>query len=70
MLELLTWTATGLVAGWLVRTMMRTRRDLGLAGDLVTGWLGGELAYRHRIGVATDEGASGEAEPYRRDRAA
>src|SRR5688572_24885371 len=32
MLQLLTWTATGLVAGGLARTLMRSRRDLGLAG--------------------------------------
>ena len=41
MLYLLTWTATGLVTGWLVRTLLRSRRDFGLAGDLTTGWLGG-----------------------------
>ena len=40
MLQLLTWTATGLGAGWLARTLMRSRRDFGLAGDLVNGWLG------------------------------
>jgi uncharacterized membrane protein/uncharacterized membrane protein YeaQ/YmgE (transglycosylase-associated protein family) len=40
-LQFLTWTATGLGAGWLVRTLMRSRRDFGLVGDLVTGWLGG-----------------------------
>jgi uncharacterized membrane protein/uncharacterized membrane protein YeaQ/YmgE (transglycosylase-associated protein family) len=40
-IELLTWTATGLVVGWLVRKLMRSRRDFGLVGDLVTGWLGG-----------------------------
>jgi len=40
-LELLTWTATGLGTGWLVRTAMRSRRDFGLLGDLITGWLGG-----------------------------
>ncbi len=41
MLQFLTWTATGLGAGWLVRTLMRSRREFGLVGDLVTGWLGG-----------------------------
>ena len=41
MLELLTWTATGLGTGWLVRTAMRSRRDFGLLRDLITGWLGG-----------------------------
>jgi len=40
-LELMTWTATGLGTGWLVRTAMRSRRDFGLLGDLTTGWLGG-----------------------------
>ena len=30
MLQFLTWTFTGLGAGWLVRTLMRTRRDFGL----------------------------------------
>lgn len=41
MLQLMTWTATGLGAGWLVRTAMRSRRDFGVLGDLTTGWLGG-----------------------------
>jgi uncharacterized membrane protein/uncharacterized membrane protein YeaQ/YmgE (transglycosylase-associated protein family) len=41
MLDLVTWTATGLVTGWVVRTLLRSRRDFGLAGDLTTGWLGG-----------------------------
>lgn len=33
-LQLITWTTTGLFVGWLVRTAMRSRRDFGLAGDL------------------------------------
>lgn len=41
MMELITWTATGLGVGWLVRTAMRSRRDFGLLGDLTMGWLGG-----------------------------
>lgn len=41
MLQLITWTATGLLVGWLTRTVMRSRRDVGLLGDLTTGWLGG-----------------------------
>ena len=41
MLQFLTWTATGLGAGWLVRTLMHSRREFGLVGDLVTGWVGG-----------------------------
>jgi uncharacterized membrane protein/uncharacterized membrane protein YeaQ/YmgE (transglycosylase-associated protein family) len=40
-LQLLTWTATGLIVGWIARTVMRSRRDFGLVGDLITGWLGG-----------------------------
>jgi uncharacterized membrane protein/uncharacterized membrane protein YeaQ/YmgE (transglycosylase-associated protein family) len=38
--QLLTWTATGLGAGWFVLTVMRSRRDFGVLGDLVTGCLG------------------------------
>jgi len=33
----LTWTATGLLAGGLARIVMRSRRDFGLLGDLLTG---------------------------------
>ena len=40
MLQLVTWTATGLVAGGLARIVMRSRRDFGLLGDLLTGWFG------------------------------
>jgi uncharacterized membrane protein/uncharacterized membrane protein YeaQ/YmgE (transglycosylase-associated protein family) len=40
MLQLLTWTATGLVAGGLARMVMRSRRDFGVLGDLLTGWFG------------------------------
>jgi uncharacterized membrane protein/uncharacterized membrane protein YeaQ/YmgE (transglycosylase-associated protein family) len=40
MLQALTWIATGLLVGWLVRTAMKSRRDLGVVGDLVTGTLG------------------------------
>jgi uncharacterized membrane protein/uncharacterized membrane protein YeaQ/YmgE (transglycosylase-associated protein family) len=41
MAQTLTWIATGLLVGWLTRTAMRSRRDYGLIGDLVTGALGG-----------------------------
>jgi uncharacterized membrane protein/uncharacterized membrane protein YeaQ/YmgE (transglycosylase-associated protein family) len=40
MTELLVWTATGLAAGWFVLTAMRSRREFGVLGDLVTGCLG------------------------------
>ena len=61
MLELLTWTATGLGAGWLVRTVMRSRRDWGLAGDLLTGWLGGILGgwLFRRLDVVAPDNATG-----------
>ncbi len=39
MAQTLTWIATGLIAGWVVRIAMKSR-DFGLAGDLVTGMLG------------------------------
>ena len=40
MAQAITWIATGLLVGWLVRTAMKSRRDYGLLGDLVTGTLG------------------------------
>jgi len=39
-LEFLTWLLTGVLAGYIVRIAMRTRRDFGLLGDLITGSLG------------------------------
>ena len=52
-MQLITWTATGLGVGWLVRTAMRSRRDFGLLGDLTTGWLGGVVGgwLFRRLGV-------------------
>jgi uncharacterized membrane protein/uncharacterized membrane protein YeaQ/YmgE (transglycosylase-associated protein family) len=52
-MQLITWTATGLFVGWLVRTAMRSRRDFGLIGDLTTGWLGGVVGgwLFRRLGV-------------------
>jgi uncharacterized membrane protein/uncharacterized membrane protein YeaQ/YmgE (transglycosylase-associated protein family) len=60
-LELLTWTATGLGAGWFVRTVMRSRRDWGVAGDLLTGWLGGLLGgwLFRRLDVVAPDNATG-----------
>ena len=40
MLEFLTWLLTGVLVGYIVRIAMRTRRDFGLIGDLITGSLG------------------------------
>lgn len=39
-MQLIVWTLTGLGAGFIVRLAMRSRRDFGLVGDLLTGWLG------------------------------
>src|SRR5688500_12470782 len=38
--QAITWVVTGLIVGWLVRTAMKSQRDYGLIGDLVTGSLG------------------------------
>jgi uncharacterized membrane protein/uncharacterized membrane protein YeaQ/YmgE (transglycosylase-associated protein family) len=38
--QAITWVVTGLIVGWLVRTAMKSGRDFGLIGDLVTGSLG------------------------------
>lgn len=61
MLDLAMWTATGLAAGWGVRTVMGARRDFGLVGDLVTGWLGGLLGgwlFRRTGFVGPDDAAT------------
>jgi uncharacterized membrane protein/uncharacterized membrane protein YeaQ/YmgE (transglycosylase-associated protein family) len=42
-MQLVVWTLTGLGAGLVVRLAMRSRRDYGLVGDLLTGWLGGVI---------------------------
>ena len=38
--QAITWVVTGLIVGWLVRTAMKSGRDYGVFGDLVTGSLG------------------------------
>jgi len=60
MIQLITWTATGLGVGWLVRTAMRSRRDFGLLGDLTTGWLGGVVGgwLFRRLGVVAPDAAA------------
>ena len=60
-LQLITWTTTGLFVGWLVRTAMRSRRDFGLAGDLTTGWLGGVVGGRlfRQLGVVAPDNGPG-----------
>ena len=57
MMQLITWTATGLGVGWLVRTAMRSRREFGLIGDLTTGWLGGVVGgwLFRRLGVVAPD---------------
>ena len=61
MLDLVTWTATGLATGWLVRTLLRSRREFGLAGDLTTGWLGGIIGgwIFRSVGASAPEGPAG-----------
>ena len=61
MLDLVTWTATGLVTGWLVRTLLRSRRDFGLTGDLTTGWLGGLIGgwIFRSVGASAPDGPAG-----------
>jgi uncharacterized membrane protein/uncharacterized membrane protein YeaQ/YmgE (transglycosylase-associated protein family) len=41
MVPVLTWVASGLLVGWLVRVAMGSRRDFGVLGDLTLGTLGG-----------------------------
>src|SRR6188472_3055597 len=38
--QAITRVVTGLIVGWLVRTAMKSERDFGVIGDLVTGSLG------------------------------
>ncbi|MGE0815396.1 MAG: DUF1003 domain-containing protein [Vicinamibacterales bacterium] len=59
MLQLITWTVTGLAAGWLARTAMRSRREFGLLGDLITGWLGGVVGgwLFRKLGVVAPDAA-------------
>jgi uncharacterized membrane protein/uncharacterized membrane protein YeaQ/YmgE (transglycosylase-associated protein family) len=40
MTQVLIWMGTGVFVGWIVRLAMRTRRDYGMIGDLLTGSLG------------------------------
>jgi len=39
-MDVLIWMATGIFVGWIVRMAMRSRRDFGVFGDLITGSLG------------------------------
>jgi uncharacterized membrane protein/uncharacterized membrane protein YeaQ/YmgE (transglycosylase-associated protein family) len=51
----LTWLVSGVMAGWVVRVAMRSRRDFGIVGDLVLGSLGGVTGgwlFKH-LGVTT-----------------
>jgi uncharacterized membrane protein/uncharacterized membrane protein YeaQ/YmgE (transglycosylase-associated protein family) len=60
--QLLTWTATGLAAGWFVLTVMRSRREFGLLGDLVMGCLGaivGGWLFR-RLGIVAPDHWGGQ----------
>jgi uncharacterized membrane protein/uncharacterized membrane protein YeaQ/YmgE (transglycosylase-associated protein family) len=60
--QLLTWTATGLAAGWFVLTVMRSRREFGVLGDLVMGCLGaivGGWLFR-RLGIVAPDHWGGQ----------
>ena len=62
MRQLLTWTVTGLGAGWFVLTVMRSRREFGVLGDLVTGCLGaivGGWLFR-RLGIVAPDRLGGQ----------
>jgi uncharacterized membrane protein YeaQ/YmgE (transglycosylase-associated protein family) len=60
--QLLTWTLTGLGAGWFVLTVMRSRREFGVLGDLVMGCLGaivGGWLFR-RLGIVAPNHVGGQ----------
>jgi len=60
--QLLTWTVTGLGAGWFVLTVMRSRREFGVLGDLVMGCLGaivGGWLFR-RLGIVAPDHVGGQ----------
>ena len=62
MRQLLTWTVTGLGAGWFVLTVMRSRREFGMLGDLVMGSLGaivGGWLFR-RLGIVAPDRVGGQ----------
>ena len=62
MRQLLTWTVTGLAAGWFVLTVMRSRREFGVLGDLVMGCLGaivGGWLFR-RLGIVAPDHVGGQ----------
>ena len=62
MRQLFTWTVTGLAAGWFVLTVMRSRREFGVLGDLVTGCLGavvGGWLFR-QLGIVAPDHVGGQ----------
>lgn len=58
--SVLTWVVSGIIAGWLVRVAMGSRREFGTIGDLTMGTLGGVLGgwLFKQLGVTTPEGGS------------
>ena len=60
-MQLVVWTLTGLGAGLVVRLAMGSRRDFGLVGDLLTGWLGGVVGgwLFRQIGVSAPDAPVG-----------
>ena len=62
MRQLVLWTVTGLAAGWFVLTVMRSRREFGVLGDLVMGCLGaivGGWLFR-RLGIVAPDHVGGQ----------
>jgi uncharacterized membrane protein/uncharacterized membrane protein YeaQ/YmgE (transglycosylase-associated protein family) len=61
-MQWIAWTLTGLAAGWIVRWGMRSRRDFGLIGDLITGWLGGVVGgwLFRQLGVTAPNAPAGD----------
>jgi len=60
MIDVLIWIVTGVFVGWAARLAMRSSRDYGLVGDLVTGSLGAAIGgwMLRGIGVTVDVGTS------------
>jgi uncharacterized membrane protein/uncharacterized membrane protein YeaQ/YmgE (transglycosylase-associated protein family) len=56
MIDVLIWVVTGVFVGWAARLAMRSSRDWGLIGDLVTGSLGAAIGgwMLRGVGVTVD----------------
>jgi uncharacterized membrane protein/uncharacterized membrane protein YeaQ/YmgE (transglycosylase-associated protein family) len=61
MTDVLIWVATGVFVGWITRLAMRSKRDYGLLGDLVTGSLGAAIGGWLLRGLGISIGVDGTA---------